>query len=538
MILRTYQRQALDDLWAWFHRHPTGNPIVEAAVGAGKSVMIAALAQRVDIEAPGTRVLVLVHQRELLDQNLEKLKALWPEANAGIISASHGKKQINAQVIFATIGSVYKIAHLLGNIGVVMADECHMIQSKETGMWRSFLSDLFRYCPRTRVIGWTGTPFRNGGIWLTAGESPLFTHIAAKVTMRSLIDDGFLSPLTTTETSARIDTSNVRISGGDYVISELAKAADRDDLIQSACDEIVKIAQHRKRWLVFAVTVKHAEHITAALKDRGIVVDMVSGETPKQERDLKISAFRNGDIRCLVNVAVLTTGFDAPEVDFIALMRSTKSPTLYVQICGRGMRLSPGKTDCLFADFTDTVETLGPVDSIKGRTPKPSISTDAPFKNCPECGSQNATGSLKCCDCGFDFPEPERVNHKTTASNAAIMAHQVQPKIVDYPVSDVRYSIHQKEGKPDSLRVDYYAGLRRVGSEWVCLSHYGFARAKAEKWWQQRASRQYLPGSTDQAIEWINSGYALTTPTAIRVNETGKYPEIIGYQWEAIKEAA
>lgn len=538
MILRTYQRQALDDLWAWFHRHPTGNPIVEAAVGAGKSVMIAALAQRVDSEAPGTRVLVLVHQRELLDQNLSKLQALWPEANAGIISASHGKKQINAQVIFATIGSVYKIAHLLGNIGVVMADECHMIQSKETGMWRSFLTDLFKYCPRTRVIGWTGTPFRNGGIWLTAGESPLFTHIASKVTMRSLIDDGYLSPLTTTETSARIDASNVRLSGGDYVISELAKVADRDDLVQSACDEIVKIAYNRKRWLVFAVTVQHAEHITEALKHRGIIVDMVSGETPKRDRDLKIAAFRNGDIRCLVNVAVLTTGFDAPEVDFIALMRSTKSPTLYVQICGRGMRLSPGKTDCLFADFTDTVETLGPVDAIKGKNPKASESKDAPFKICPECGSQNATASLHCCDCGFDFPEPERVNHKTKASNAAIMAHQVQPKIVDYPVSDVRYSIHQKEGKPDSLRVDYYAGLRRVGSEWVCLSHSGFARAKAENWWQQRAPRQYLPGSTDQAIEWINSGYALTTPTAIRVNETGKYPEIIGYQWEAIKEAA
>ena len=118
------------------------------------------------------------------------------------------------------------------------------------------------------------------------------------------------------------------------------------------------------------------------------------------------------------------------------------------------------------------------------------------------------------------------------------MAHQVEPKIVDYPVSDVRYSIHQKEGKPDSLKVDYFAGLRRVCSEWVCLSHSGFARAKAENWWQQRSSREFLPGNTQQAMDWINSGYQLASPTAIRVNETGKYPEIIGYQWAEEKEAA
>ena len=188
--LRPYQTQAIDDLWAWFGRHPDGNPIMEAAVGAGKSVMIAALAKRVHNEAPGTRVLVLMHQRELLDQNLAKLKAIWPEADAGVISASHGKRQITSQIIFATIGSVYKIAHLLGNIGIVLADECHMIQTKETGMWRKFLSELFALCRTTRIIGWTGTPFRGNGVWLTAGASPLFTHIAARVSMRTLLDSG------------------------------------------------------------------------------------------------------------------------------------------------------------------------------------------------------------------------------------------------------------------------------------------------------------------------------------------------------------
>ena len=539
--LRPYQTQAIDDLWAWFGRHPDGNPIMEAAVGAGKSVMIAALAKRVHNEAPGTRVLVLMHQRELLDQNLAKLKAIWPEADAGVISASHGKRQITSQIIFATIGSIYKIAHLLGNIGIVLADECHMIQTKETGMWRKFLSELFALCRTTRIIGWTGTPFRGNGVWLTEGASPLFTHIAARISMRTLLDSGYLSPLTTACTSTRIDATDVRMSGGDYVLSDLAKVTDRDDLVQATCNEIVQIAHDRKRWLVFAVTVQHAENVTSALKLRGINAGIVTGETPKAEREQTIGAFRRGELRCLVNVAVLTTGFDTPEVDFIALLRATKSPVLYVQIMGRGMRLAPGKQDCLVADFTDTIETLGPVDAIKGKLPKAAGAGTAPFKLCTECGSSNPAGASECCDCGFVFPEPERIKHGTNASSAAILSSQVvAPKIHTYPVSRVEYARHPgRDGKPDSMRVDYYSGLRRVASEWICFEHGGFAQAKAERWWEDRKPREvrtHIKPTVNQAIHLFGRARTLKEPTAITVNETGKYPEIIRHHWEPIDE--
>lgn len=96
----------------------------------------------------------------------------------------------------------------------------------------------------------------------------------------------------------------------------------------------------------------------------------------------------------------------------------------------------------------------------------------------------------------------------------------------------VDYSLHQKEDRPDSLRVDYFSGLRRIASEWVYLSHSGFARAKAELWWQKRAPRAPPPGSPAQAWEWLKTGYTLTRPAGIRINESGKYPEINGYTWE------
>lgn len=546
MKLRPYQQRALDELWAWFGRHDGGNPIVEAAVGAGKSLMIAALAQRADSEYPGTRILVLVHQKELLEQNVDKILKIWPQADVGLYSAAVGKKQLNRQITYATIGSIYKKAYDLGRIDIVLADECHLINPKETGMWRQFLGDLARTCPHARTIGWTGTPFRGNGVWLTAGDEPLFTNVATRVKMRELLDLGFLAPLVPAPTVARIDTRDVRTSGDDYVISELAKATDRADLVEATCSEIVDLARDRKRWLVFAVTIEHAHHVCDALARRGVDAEVVSSETPKDERARLIEGFRRGRLRCLVNVAVLTTGFDVPEVDFIALLRATKSPVLYVQIAGRGMRcvganidesISNGKADCLWADFTDTTANMGPVDEVQGRMPSGGRKGQAPTKLCPECGSQNPAAAPQCIDCGFKFPEPERIKHGIEASSAAILSQQRDSMYDIVPVEDVRYRLHRKEGSPESLRVEYYDGMIRVASEWVCLSHEGYARKKAESWWNSRSKINAIPTNTDEAIEWLDyDDNILRRPSAVVINRQGKYPSIIGYQWD--KETA
>jgi DNA repair protein RadD len=539
MQLRPYQQRALDDLWAWFLRHDDGNPIVEAVVGAGKSLMIAALAQRADKEHRGTRVLVLVHQKELLEQNVEKILAIWPDVDVGIYSASAGKKQLDRQITYATIGSIYRHAEKLGRIDIVLADECHLINPKQIGTWRRFLADLARYCPSARTIGWTGTPFRGDWTWLTAGDDPLFDGIAARITMKELLELGYLSPLVPAPTVARIDTSEVRMHGGDYVVQELAKVTDRKPLVEATCDEIVRLAESRKRWLVFCVTIEHALHVRDALRERGVRAEMVSAETPKQERALLIASFRAGNIRCLVNVAVLTTGFDVPEVDFIGLLRATRSPVLYVQIAGRGMRVAPGKTDCLWADFSDTTDFLGPVDAVKGRPPKTPKHGPAPSKLCPECGGRNPTASSNCMDCGYVFPEPQRIKHDSVASGSAILSSQQQSMFETVPVSDVKYRMHQKAGSPPSLRVDYWSGIHLVASEWVCLSHSGYARTKAETWWRNRSNGSVTPDSTEQALGWIvREQNILRRPVAVIVSRIGKYPTIVSHQWEKQSEPA
>jgi DNA repair protein RadD len=532
MKLRDYQSRALDELWAWFGKHTDGNPIVEAAVGAGKSLMIAALAQRADTEFPGTRILVLVHQKELLEQNVEKLMAIWPMADVGIYSAAAGRKQLGRQITYATIGSIYKQAYNLGRIDIVLADECHLINPRETGMWRQFLNDLARTCPHARTIGWTGTPFRGNGVWLTAGDEALFTHIAARVTMRELLDLGFLSPLVPATTVTRIDASEVRTSGDDYVVADLARVTDREELVEATCDEIVQLAADRKRWLVFAVTIEHAQHVCDALARRGVSAAVVSAETPKHDRAALIKAFRMGQIRCLVNVAVLTTGFDVPQVDFIALLRATKSPVLYVQIAGRGMRLATGKDNCLWADFTDTTERMGPVDAIKGRLPSAARKGEAPTRLCPECGSQNPASATECVDCGFQFPEPERIKHGMHASAAAVLSSQQERLIEEVVIDEVRYRLHTKPGSPPSLRTEYVAGLQVAAKEWICLSHSGYARTRAESWWTARSKIDAIPGSAEQAIEWLEyDADILRKPKSIVVSHAGQYPQVLAHRW-------
>jgi DNA repair protein RadD len=315
--------------------------------------------------------------------------------------------------------------------------------------------------------------------------------------------------------------------------------SDKDEVVQAACDEILSMGATRKKWLVFAVNVAHAEHVCAALLQRGFLTAVVTGDTPAAQRDGAIADYRAGRLRCLVNVSVLTTGFNVRDIDFLVLLRATKSPVLYVQILGRALRTAEGKVDALIADFTDTIATLGPVDAIKGRVPTGGRKGEAPTKLCPECGNPNPASATHCVECGYEFPPPERITHGTQASAAAVLSSQQEDSFKSCLVSDVRYKVHTKEGSPSSLRVEYYDGLLRVASEWCCLSHTGYARVKAEKWWQQRSKIDAIPGNTEEAVEWLDyDANILRQPAAILVTKNDKYPKIVSYHWQKEEQAA
>jgi len=258
MQLREYQHRIIyDELLLWFANNPEGHPIVSACVGAGKSLMIAELCRHAvqDYTDQRSRMLILVPSKELLEQNAQKLIALAPSLKIGIISASLGRKDtgFDKDVVLATVGSIIKNPGSIGRIDLVLIDECHLVNRKETGQYRKLITALTAFNPALRVIGWTGTPFRGNGILLTEGEERLFTDIAASVSMTQLLDDGFLSPLIPGKPRTQISADNIKVDSktGDYRINDLAAMLDNSDTTSRVADEIVELGSERKKWMVF-----------------------------------------------------------------------------------------------------------------------------------------------------------------------------------------------------------------------------------------------------------------------------------------------
>lgn len=532
--LRNYQRESLDALYHWWIDHPgiLEAPILVAPTGSGKSVTIAELVRLMWTTWPEDkpRTLVVVPSRELAEQNAEKLKLLLPNSlSVGFYSSSIGKHP-DADVIVATIGSVYKAAHIIGNIKAVIIDECHLINTSghDVGRYRQFLNNLKKYCT-FRVVGFTATPFRGNGVWLTDGDSPLFTGVAHTIKIQDLLDKDYLSPLVRPidAIKTRIDTAGISTTSGDYNLEQLSNLVE--DYLDQVVSETLIHASDRKKWIAFTPTVINAEHLVERFRQKGISCDLVCGSTKKTDRKEIIDRFRNGEIKCLVTVLALAVGFDVPDVDCIIWCRPTQSPVLYVQGAGRGLRIAPGKKDCLWLDYSDTTERLGPVDGIKGRKSRKKVERDAPTKTCEECGEKCSASARICPSCGTDFPIEQSVQDIRKASNAAVMMAQVHDQIVYYTVTDVRYAIHKKEGSPDSLRVDYWSGLRKVASEWICFEHKGWARAKAEQWWKKRdLSGIGIPIVSDEAYK--NSSQILR-PSSIAVNESQKFPSVASIEF-------
>ena len=213
---------------------------------------------------------------------------------------------------------------------------------------------------------------------------------------------------------------------------------------------------------------------------------------------------------------------------------------LYVQGMGRGTRIAPGKTDCLVLDFTDTVERLGPVDIIKGRAKvKRSGDQEGPYSICPDCGERNLPAAMICVHCGATIREEVAKPMDAKVSYAALLSAQRAEITTWHDVTKVDYRLHRKPGKPDSVRVDYYSGLLRCASEWICLDHGGFARSKALAWCDQRNGCQT---TTEELLE---TGYTLKTPARIATKQNGKFTEVKDYEFsrterhqDALEQAA
>lgn len=527
MILRNYQQEALDTLWRYL-RHADGNPALVLPTGAGKSPLMAAIAKEAVQNWQG-RVMVLAHVQELVAQNAAKMTALAPAVDYGIYAAGLRRRDRFNRVLFCQIQSVHARATALGHFDLVLVDEAHRIPLKSEGMYRTFIADLRRINPALRVVGLTATPYRlQGAAVPVCGPDNVLTEIAYEARVGDLIRDGFLSPLVS-KAGARPDLSAVKLRGGEYVEASLADAML--PLVERTIADLLARAQGRKAGIVFCVNVAHAEAVLDALHAAGETAALVHGQTPKAERAALIGDFQSGRLRWMVNVNVLSEGFDAPHIDCVAMLRPTKSPGLMYQQVGRGFRLAEGKTDCLVLDYAGNVLEHGPVDAIRvrpGRGNKAASVQTAAAKECPACSAILAAGYRTCPDCGHVFAQGEP-GHLDRPVDAPVLSVRREP--ARHVVHSVKYDRHQKAGKPVCLRVIYQCGLRRF-SEYVCLEHGGMARAAALRWWQARADAP-PPRTVEEAI---GVAYQLPRPVAITVDENEKYPRIVGVEMGEVAE--
>jgi len=220
-------------------------------------------------------------------------------------------------------------------------------------------------------------------------------------------------------------------------------------------------------------------------------------------------------------VNVLSIGFDYPAIDLIALMRPTKSPALYIQQCGRGLRLSPGKETCLILDFANVVRTLGPIDNVQIKRPG-SGNGEAPIRICPECECINHAAARVCVDCGHEFPEPE-IKVNAIAEDLPVLSKDTTWRTV----TSRRFAEHPgKEGKPNSVKVSYTCGFLNVNS-WLCPAHSGYAKTKCDHWWRDHSGQRPFPDSVEA---FLLRQHELLPTAEIEIEYNGRYPNAKNYR--------
>ena len=593
MIPRHYQKSAHDAAWHYLSNQ-SGEPLIVLPTGAGKSLVIAMLVEQA--RKFDARVIVLQHRKELIEQNAEKIQILLPDIKVGIYSAGLKRKEIADDVVVAGIQSIYRKANELGRRELILIDEVHLVGNNNDSMYGQFLGDIRAINPRARMIGLTATAFRTGEGSI-CGPDKMFQQVCYESLTGDLIGQGFLCPITNKSADASVDMAGVKIQGGEFAQREAEKAFDVSDKVLAACSEVVERCQGRKSILTFASGVGHAENITTCLQQlTGERVEVVTGETFPMERAAYLNDFKDGSLRWLVNCDVLTTGFDAPCIDAIAVLRATMSPGLFAQIVGRGLRKHESKTDCLILDFGGNIRRHGSLDMPgygiatgnkkcrkcdkisplaarecqecgalfppAGMKPCPDCDEfvkhgemkchhcgyEWPSKSCPNCNAVCDPEDIICEDCGFRFsePKPRELNHDTTADEESTLTGQPEPET--FLVESVAWGRHNKRNAPEALptlRVDYTCQpadsvggnlTGQVISEWVCIEHEGYAGTKARAWWDAR-SEVPSPTTVDDAVKLLDRG-AGRNPVTLTARREGKFWRILSFDFESEKPVA
>ncbi|NGZ12993.1 DEAD/DEAH box helicase [Vibrio aestuarianus] len=513
--LRPYQSDSVKAVIHYFRKHSTPAVIV-LPTGAGKSLVIAELARL----AKG-RVLVLAHVKELVEQNHAKYEGYGLQG--GIFSAGLGRKETEQQVVFASVQSVVRNLDAFKNqFSLLVIDECHRVPDEKSSSYQKVISHLTQLNPGIKVLGLTATPYRLGMGWIyqyhTRGqvrseEPRFFRDCIFELPIRYLLDEEFLTPARMIDAPVlSYDFSQLKPTNtGRYKEAELDMVIEQSKrATPQIVEQIIHLAQQKQGVMVFAATVRHAQEIVQLLPKEQTAI--VIGDTPTPERDAIIQQFKQRKIKFLVNVSVLTTGFDAPHVDLIAILRPTESISLYQQIVGRGLRLSPGKTECLILDYAGNNYDLYQPEVGE---PKPDPNSEIITIPCPACGFNNnfwgkldAAGFLiehygRRCQgyltdeetgerehCGYRFRAKYCGECGADNDIAARICHECDATLVD-PDKKLKEALNLKDALVfECLEMDLNVHKSDVGQSQLKVTYRGDNQAQVHEFWSLTTKKQ------------------------------------------------
>lgn len=449
MKLRPYQEEAITTVWANMVKG-SKTSLVVLPPGAGKSIIFSELIAKSISVKPDIKVCVLFNRVDLLDQQTERMKSYLKKDIVGQWCGSLNKHD-DKQILMSSVQSIYDEDHYFD---LIIIDETHGVDDK-AGKYFSFIAEKLKKNPKTKIVGFTATPYRYDGY--IYGKNRLFDSVTFNKPIEWFIDNGFLVPLVSKQPDFVFDTSKLKIVAGEYSQASVDKLVNgNENFVRQQIADCLARSYGRSKMVWQCANIDHAELVNNLLRKSGEESTTVHSNLSRLDRDYNLEQFEYGGVRHMTFVSIVSEGYDYPPIDCIVLMRPTRSAAMYVQTAGRGLRPSEGKSDCLVLDYADVVKSLGPVsDPIIERKSKGKGKDEPAVKVCNNCRTHNKLGASACsvCDTPFERPKPPIDKLNKTADETGGLLGRKPDKVME--IGKVVHSEYTSKSGNQCYVIDY-----------------------------------------------------------------------------------
>lgn len=572
MDLRPYQVECLNKVWNDIQTKL--NVMVQGPTAFGKTIAFAKICQRFIREMPQGRILILVDREILVTQSRDKLLRVAPELKDDIgicCSSVQNKKELEHKITIASRQTLINQLNYFQPVNIIILDEAHLARipqeddtEKDYDQFQTIITKLKEYNPKTRLIGFSATPYRlsQGYIYSdknTKGCLPYFPELNYSIAISELMAQGFLSPLaakTIISDQAKNEINSCKITAGEYNLSMLADIMSSGIHVNSAVEAWREHASDRKKTLCFCTTIEHCEIVAKAFKDAGIPAIAIHSKLEDDDLTEAMNSLEEGHYKIFCSVAKLTTGLDVPDIDCILALRPTKSTSLWIQIIGRGLRIAPGKTDCLCLDLSGCFNEHGtnldkPRVFYKLTKKNDSEKKEPEAKQCPSCSAILHPACRICPDCEYVFVFQTTIDQQPELRDVVI-----GPDIRKFQVTNMTAVLnHSKKSDKDNIWVklhfedpeaDFRSRFKSV-SMWLCFpndGYSGYAVTKGREIMAQLSCGELPIHNDDGTTTWPESAQEclecaldmFVQPETVTVDMSGKWPELKSFSYDVAEE--